>query len=173
MRARLLALALVLSGLSGVLIGACTDRAPAEPVDKPALADGGPDDVHHGPASVSCANCHAEDDRTHVRWKELAVSVGHDVDSVMEQRGSCTCCHLGEIEGFGDPIAERCNQCHDQIHVTIPKMGSAHCLACHDFAQKTNLRESGWECLRCHAEEQKTSDEVTAAEPATAVKAAG
>ncbi|MBK9265531.1 MAG: hypothetical protein IPM54_37805 [Polyangiaceae bacterium] len=111
---------------------------------------------HRGPGSVRCGRCHSDEDREAARWKEIAKKVGHDVDAMLETRSTCTCCHIGEVKGFGEPLDRVCVQCHEDVRVRITGMGSLHCVACHDpsSAGGTLIRESAWECQQCHAKQQ-------------------
>jgi hypothetical protein len=114
------------------------------------------DQGHLGPGSVRCSNCHTPEDRGHAKWRETAMRLGHDVERRLAEGTTCNCCHLGEVKGFGEPLDRVCAECHDNIRVTITKMGSMHCLSCHDPTANSgmSIRESAWECKKCHAEKQ-------------------
>lgn len=149
----LLAITLVISGGCGLSDDDTRSNAPAtQPAQNP-HADELP---HIGPNSVRCSRCHSEENRQTPRWKEIAKKVGHDVDAMLLARTTCTCCHLGEVKGFGEPIDRLCVQCHDNVRVTISGMGSMHCVSCHDPSSVggTLIRESAWECQKCHGKTQ-------------------
>ena len=109
---------------------------------------------HDGPRASRCSVCHSPADRAHPQWKSTAKRVGHDIDRLMKERTSCTCCHLGEVRGFGEPFDRACLSCHDAVKVTIPAMAAQHCVACHTLDKDAgrDLKEGAWECQKCHAE---------------------
>lgn len=103
-----------------------------------------------------CGACHTPEDRNNPRWKEVASEFAHDVSGMLDERTNCTCCHLGEVKGFGEPFEARCLDCHDDIQVTIPKMGQQHCVSCHTLGagDAGDMRNRAWECQKCHAQNQ-------------------
>lgn len=106
---------------------------------------------------LRCSRCHDAEARAADGWRERARSIGHDLSRIEKEGKTCNCCHLGLVQGFQDPIDERCLECHEDIKVTIPAMGKQHCIACHDFDDPEAerwLRETAWECQRCHATRQ-------------------
>jgi hypothetical protein len=111
---------------------------------------------HQGSGAFRCARCHTDADRAQPAWREVSMSVGHDIERWLRGRTTCTCCHVGEVRGFGEPLSSVCAECHDEIRVRISAMGSMHCVSCHDptAAGGAILRESAWECLKCHANDQ-------------------
>lgn len=143
--------------LAGASCALTNDEAPAGapsiPTETPTSAENAP---HAGPRAIRCNRCHSEEDRNAPHWKEIAKKIGHDVETNLETRTTCNCCHLGEVKGFGEPIDRQCVQCHDNVRVTITGMGQMHCLSCHDPSSVggTLIRESAWECQKCHAEKQ-------------------
>ncbi len=162
----ILSIALVVAVVVGASsCGAPRDEAPSDqgstsspPRDPHAALDGGVTldagaDHHHGAGSTRCSACHKDEDRTKDKWRETAKRIGHDVDAALADRTRCTCCHLGEVKGFGDPLDRRCLSCHDDKKVTITAMGSMHCVSCHDPAKLGGaaIREGAWECQKCHA----------------------
>jgi hypothetical protein len=114
------------------------------------------DQGHLGPGSIRCSRCHDAADRNHPKWRETAMRLGHDVQSRIDEKTTCKCCHLGEVKGFGEPLDRVCAECHDTIRVTITGMGKAHCVSCHDPTASGGMaiRESAWECQKCHAKDQ-------------------
>lgn len=162
-----LALALVAAAACGV------DPEPA-PKDHPSLASAPPEGVedagglplpqdggasgeaHAATGSIRCARCHTEADRDHPQWKERAKRLGHDVSRNLRDRTTCTCCHLGEVKGFGAPIDRMCLECHENVRVAITAMGKMHCVSCHNpsLMGGAGIRESAWECRKCHAKAQ-------------------
>lgn len=122
---------------------------------------GGKDAVtaHNGRQASRCASCHTAEDRRDPRWQAKVGGMGHDVAQQLQERTTCTCCHLGEVVGYGEPFEARCLDCHDDIKVTIPKMGQQHCVSCHTLgagdAQDMVLR--AWECQKCHTQTMGTS----------------
>jgi hypothetical protein len=114
------------------------------------------DQGHLGPGSIRCAHCHTPDDRNHPQWRETAMKLGHDVKARLDERTTCTCCHLGVVKGFGEPLDRVCVECHDSVRVTITAMGKLHCLSCHDPEANggMSIRQSAWECTKCHAQAQ-------------------
>lgn len=114
---------------------------------------------HGGHMRSRCAACHSAEDRKSARWREVVGQMGHDIEGQLRERTSCTCCHLGEVKGFGEPFEARCLDCHDDIRITIPKMGSTHCVSCHTLGKGDgqDLVLRAWECQKCHAEKQGNS----------------
>jgi hypothetical protein len=114
------------------------------------------DQAHLGPGAVRCSRCHTAEQRDHATWRETAMRLGHAVQSRLEARTACKCCHLGDVKGFGEPLDRVCTECHDDIRITITAMGSMHCLGCHDPTASGGalIRESAWECQRCHTKDQ-------------------
>lgn len=117
---------------------------------------------HDRRSGSRCASCHTPEDRAHPRWKEIVGSLGHDVSGMLAERTSCHCCHLGDVKGFGEPIEERCLDCHDDVRVTIPKMASQHCVSCHRLGagEGSDIVGRAWECQKCHTAPQGTARAV-------------
>ncbi|HRI69361.1 MAG TPA: hypothetical protein PK156_34255, partial [Polyangium sp.] len=136
--------------------GLTNDMPDAGPAANTSEKDSTADTPHLGPGSIRCSRCHSDETRQDVRWKEIAKKVGHDIDTSLASRTTCTCCHIGEVKGFGEPIDRQCVECHDEIHVTITGMGRLHCLSCHDPSSVGGalIRESAWECQKCHGQTQ-------------------
>jgi hypothetical protein len=132
------------SGTSGLA------RAPVGPASIPG---------HGGHMRSRCAACHSPEDRNTPRWKEVVGQMGHDIEGQLQERTTCNCCHLGEVKGFGEPFEARCLDCHDDIQVTIPRMGSQHCVSCHTLGKGDgqDLVQRAWECQKCHADKQGDS----------------
>jgi hypothetical protein len=107
-------------------------------------------DAHGEEHSSKCTICHAESMRTDSRWREMAMSVGHNIPRMLKNKRDCVCCHLGEIRGFTDPLTEECHRCHEN-EVRIPNMAGEHCLSCHDFSGGQDLKQGAWGCQKCHA----------------------
>lgn len=152
LRTLLLALAVLIAAACGA-----KDDEQSAPGGAPKEAPATESEMaHRKPGSSRCARCHTDEDRERSNWRETAKKIGHDIDPDLDSRVSCTCCHLGEVKGFGDPTDQRCLTCHDKIKVTIPKMGSQHCLACHKVGKHdaSEIREGAWECRKCHADRQ-------------------
>jgi len=161
---------LVFSLLLVALLGACGGGGEGSGSGAPAGTTTG-HNLAHGPgipnaASVpanhpksKCAACHTAEDRRDPRWQAKVGQMGHDVAKQLQERTSCTCCHLGEVVGYGEPFEARCLDCHEDIKVTIPKMGQQHCVGCHTLgsgdAQDMVIR--AWECLKCHNQNQGNS----------------
>jgi hypothetical protein len=84
------------------------------------------------------------------------MKLGHDVQSRLDERATCNCCHLGIVKGFGEPLDRVCAECHDDVRVTITAMGKMHCLSCHDPRANggMSIRETAWECTKCHGQAQ-------------------
>lgn len=161
---RLETLCLVVAIAVGAACGADetpSGSPPAEIVGAPTISSATPaapsalPAAHQGRGALRCATCHDADDRAKSTWKDTAKALGHDVRAALAERTTCTCCHLGEVRGFGEALEQRCFGCHGEIHVTIPKMAGAHCLACHgDTTGHVDVRDAAWECQKCHAEQQ-------------------
>ena len=162
----LLAALLVVAAACGSASDKEQEHAAPTPAASAARAVGvepRPDEGHLGPGSIRCSRCHTPEDRKHPKWRETAMALGHDVESRLEDRTTCRCCHLGEVKGFGEPLDRACAECHDDIRVTITKMGSMHCLSCHGKAEGSstmNIRERAWECKKCHAKDQGNSSAI-------------
>ena len=132
------------------------EKLAAPPTEKPTAQVDKVKTVHDKAGNQACSTCH-EAEHDDPEWRQRAMRIGHDVAVNTKEQTSCTCCHLGKIEGFGPPVAERCKDCHQDIHVTIPKMAETHCLACHDLAGGKDVRFSAWECQRCHGPDANSS----------------
>lgn len=104
-------------------------------------------------SSSKCSECH-ELESVDEHWRTRAMAIGHDPSLHAATKTSCTCCHLGPIEDFGEPSGERCTECHEHIQVTIPAMAQTHCLACHNLDAAADIRETAWECQQCHGVEE-------------------
>jgi hypothetical protein len=156
------------------LAGACAYVTGADDDDKDETATpshphaAGPHASPHGDAAKAggerahkstCSGCH-DKESVDPAWRERAMSVGHDLSHHVKEGRSCTCCHLGQIEGFGEPLAERCPDCHADMTVTIPAMAQSHCLACHDLTSGADIRETAWECTQCHSNEDADGPQV-------------
>ncbi len=168
---------LVLTVVAVAILGvACGNGGQATDSDETttatsSTASGGPHGLAHGQGAFAaipehnghqrsrCANCHTAEDRADPRWRAKVGMMGHDLAGQMNERTTCTCCHLGEVKGFGEPFEQRCMDCHDDIKVTIPKMGQQHCVGCHTLgagdAEDMVLR--AWECQKCHSQTMGTS----------------
>ncbi|MFO0589304.1 MAG: hypothetical protein U0441_17330 [Polyangiaceae bacterium] len=172
--ATLLALVVALVAITGAACGngGQTGTDSEEPKTTSGdTATGGPHGLAHGPGGISaipehnghqrsrCANCHTAEDRKDPRWRAKVGMMGHDVAKQLQERTSCTCCHLGEIKGYGEPFEQRCMDCHDDIKVTIPKMGQTHCVGCHTLGagDAEDMVNRAWECLKCHQQQQGNS----------------
>lgn len=144
--------------------GGASPAASGPPREDQAPAGSG----HQGPGSFRCSRCHTDADRARPAWKEVAMAVGHDVERRLRARTTCTCCHLGEVRGFGEPLERACVECHEEVRVRISAMGSMHCVSCHDLTALGGaiIRESAWECQKCHADNQgdKAAIEVHSSE---------
>jgi ssDNA-binding Zn-finger/Zn-ribbon topoisomerase 1 len=163
----LLALGALIAAACGLLGGDDADTTARD--SHPAPGGSGDTDAVHaraGAAGTACSSCH-EKAHADPAWRERAMAVGHDAGLHVAAASDCTCCHLGPIEGFAAPTGERCAECHEDVHVTIPAMGETHCLACHDLTPGHDLREAAWECRRCHesGEHGAIAVDVHAGEP--------
>jgi hypothetical protein len=158
--------------LAATLAAACAGSADSpsgeggttQPASHPgdtATASGKPVAIpgHNGSHRSRCASCHGPEDREKPRWKEIAGQYGHDVAGLLDERSTCECCHLGTVKGFGEPFEARCLDCHEDIKVTIPKMGSQHCVSCHTLGSgnASEMALRAWECQKCHADKQGES----------------
>lgn len=141
-------LALALASIAGVACGLFSGDAP-KGTDAAATQTDRAKAAHAKAGNTACSTCH-EAEHKDPGWRLRAMRIGHDVSINIKEQTSCTCCHLGKIEGFGPPIAERCKDCHQDVHVTIPAMAETHCLACHDLTSGQDIRLGAWECQRCH-----------------------
>ena len=90
-----------------------------------------------------CATCH-DLEGADAAWRERAMRVGHDVTQITKGSDACNCCHLGPLEGFSGPVSAQCRQCHEDVHVAIPRMAETHCLSCHAMGPDHDLRETAW-----------------------------
>lgn len=156
--------------LLGALLGACGGDGEGTDSDATSGTTTGNDlahgtganaaaQAHAGHMRSKCAACHTAEDRKDPRWQAKVGQMGHDVAQMLNERTTCTCCHLGEVKGYGEPFETRCLDCHDDIKITIPKMGQQHCVGCHTLgggdAEDMVLR--AWECQKCHSQTMGTS----------------
>lgn len=58
-------------------------------------------------------------------------------------------------------MAERCPECHDDVHVTIPAMAETHCLACHDLGAGADIHNTAWESQKCHQDPKAAAPTIS------------
>jgi hypothetical protein len=127
-------------------------KDPHAGLDAKAAHAGDAKAAHAGRGAYRCSACHDMKSPDEA-WRSRAMKMGHDVSEHTGAGTHCTCCHLGEIEGFGEPAGERCAECHEDVDVAIPRMAEEHCLACHDLEGSGDVRTTAWECQKCHGDE--------------------